>query len=135
MPNYDIEKRKLHVNFIDNFMKSPTTIHVIQSLVSIEITNSTFVEELNIIISTELKINSNNIFYFSKKKFISINISDYDLSHAFELIFYFLVIFKVIEIYNRFYTIKKVRVVIYVYFFIQFFFALAAECSGILLYF
>lgn len=103
IPNYDIEKRKLHVNFIDNFMKSPTT-HVIQPLISIEIT---FVEELNIILSTELKINSNNIFYFSKTKFISIKISDYDLSHAFELIFYFLVIFKVIEIYNRFYTVKK----------------------------
>lgn len=67
IPDYDIKKRKLHVNFIDNFMKPPTNTHVIHSLVSIEITNSTFVEELNVIISTELKINSNNIFYFSKK--------------------------------------------------------------------
>lgn len=99
-------KRKLNVKFIDDFMELSSTHSNIMQPVSAEITLCT-VDDDFLIVAIRLKIHLVDKI---------INSFVHEILHAFELNFlfhfHFLVIFKVIEIYYKFYTIKTFCVII-----------------------
>lgn len=104
-------KRKLNVKFIDDFMELSSTHSNIAQPVSAEITLCT-VDDDFLIVAIRLKIHLVDKI---------INSFVHEILHAFELnfrfYFHFLVIFKVIEIYYKFFKIKTFCVIIFSYHF------------------